>query len=146
MERALATLMSNLPGMAYRCRNEPEWTMEFVSDGVFALTGYPASDLVGNYHVSYAQLIDPRDRERVWEQVQEAVAAERPFQVSYRIQTASGEEKWVWEQGRARLRRAERRTGSGRFRHRYNRAEASRSRIGPRARRTSYPDGQHART
>lgn len=98
-QRAHATLLSNLPGMAYRCRNDRAWTMEFVSQGCYALTGYPAADLLENHKVSYADLIHAEDREKVWESVQSAVQAGRPFQLAYRIVTATGIEKWVWEQG-----------------------------------------------
>jgi PAS domain S-box-containing protein len=98
-ERELATLMSNLPGMVYRCANERNWTMKFVSAGARALTGYAAEDLLGNARVSYAELIHPDDRERIWEEVQRAVAAGRTFVLDYRIRTASGTERWVWERG-----------------------------------------------
>src|SRR5688500_13623778 len=61
-QRALATLMDNLPGMAYRCRNDPDWTMDFVSRGALDLTGYTSAQLVGNADVSYGQLIRVDDR------------------------------------------------------------------------------------
>jgi PAS domain S-box-containing protein len=99
-ERRLATLMSNLPGMAYRCRNDENWTMEFISRGCFELTGYWPSELLYNRMVAFGQLIQPEDRKYVWQTVQEALREKRPFQLLYRIVTANGIEKWVWEQGR----------------------------------------------
>ena len=99
-QRRLTTLMSNLPGMAYRCKNDPEWTMEFVSDGCQSLIGYRPQDLVGNALLSYNEMIYPEDRAMVRDTVQPAVKNKQPFELIYRIITANREEKWVWEQGR----------------------------------------------
>ena len=98
-QRALATLMGNLPGMAYRCRNDPPRTMEFVSEGCADLTGYLSSELVGNSQVTFADLIHPQDRQRVEEEIQAALQDHTAFQILYRIHTATGSERWVWEQG-----------------------------------------------
>jgi len=99
-QRALSTLMSNLPGMAYRCRSDGEWTMEFVSEGCLGLTGYRPAELIGNQRVSYGQLIHLDDRESAWNAVQIALQENTPFQITYRVTTAAGEERWAWEQGR----------------------------------------------
>ncbi len=98
-ERRLATLLSNLPGMAYRCGNDANWTMEFVSDGCEVLTGFKPADLLGNSSCSYNSLIHPDDRDRVWDEVQQAVRRRTPFRLTYRIRAADGREKWVSEQG-----------------------------------------------
>ena len=98
-ERTLSALMANLPGMAYRCRNDKFWTMEFVSDGCEGLTGYKPWELVGNIGRAYADIIAPEDREMVWQEVQEALGSRRRFELEYRIFDASGREKWVWERG-----------------------------------------------
>lgn len=98
--RSFATLLSNLPGIAYRCRNDADWTMEFISDGCLGLTGYWPSDLILNRTLSYAELILPEDRESVWDDVQQAVSKKMAFKLVYRIKTAEGDVKWVWEQGR----------------------------------------------
>ncbi|MBX7256562.1 MAG: PAS domain S-box protein [Candidatus Hydrogenedentes bacterium] len=98
-ERVLATLLGNLRGMVYRCKNDKLWTMDFVSEGALALTGYTSAEFRRRKEVSYANLIHPDDRERVWDAVQAALAERRPFEIEYRIITKDGTEKWVREQG-----------------------------------------------
>ena len=100
-DRTLVNLLRNLPGMAYRCRNDPEWTTEFVSDGCRDLLGLTPEEFIGGQRkVTYGSMIHADDRARVWETVQQALADRRPFRLRYRIFTAQGEEKRVWEQGR----------------------------------------------
>jgi len=98
-ERMLATLMSNLDGMVYRCRNDAEWTMEFVSDGCLDLTGYRPAELLHNKLISFEQVEHPEDRARVREEIVAALAEKRRFFVEYRIQCRNGDIKWVWERG-----------------------------------------------
>ncbi len=98
-ERSLETLMSNLPGMVYRCLNDEHWTMEFVSQGSLQLTGYMPEELVGNRTIAYGAIIHHEDKGVVWGNVQNALEEKKPYELSYRIVTAAGEEKWVWEQG-----------------------------------------------
>ncbi len=98
-QRSLAAFMDNMPGMAYRCRNDRDWTSDFVSTGATVLTGYaPEQFLAGD--VAFNNLIHPDDQERVWRETQQAVAERKPFQLEYRMHTADGTEKYVWEQGR----------------------------------------------
>jgi PAS domain S-box-containing protein len=101
--RELSTLMSNLPGMAYRCANNINWTMEFVSEGCFELTGYKPEELINDKVISYANLIHKDDRIGGYEEVQRALSNNEPFTLNYRILTADGKEKWVWEKGRGIL-------------------------------------------
>lgn len=97
--RAYQTLISNLPGMVYRCRNAPGWPMKFVSEGVIQLTGYTPDDFVVR-RKGFDELIHPDDRERIWREVQAAIQEKRPYTLTYRLRTASGEQKWAWGYGR----------------------------------------------
>jgi diguanylate cyclase (GGDEF)-like protein/PAS domain S-box-containing protein len=97
-ERRLSTLISSLPGAAYRCRNDEHWTMEFVSEGTRVLTGYAPEELTSG-RVSYGSLMHEEDRERVWRSTQDALRQRQPYTMEYRIRTAQGVEKWIWERG-----------------------------------------------
>jgi len=98
-QRQLSTLLSNLAGMAYSCANDADWTMQFVSEGCFNLTGYMPEELINNRCIAYASLINPADADLVQDAVKTALTNHCPFQITYRIQTKQGGEKWVWEQG-----------------------------------------------
>ena len=98
-ERRLSTLMANLPGMAYRCLNNEFWTMKFVSNGCFDLTGFPPDHLLENHRTNYAELIHPDDRQMVWDKIQSSLERRSQFNLTYRIHRADGKEKWVLEIG-----------------------------------------------
>ena len=96
----LTQTLANLPGMVFRCANDDDWTMEFLSEGCRDLLGYDSGDLIDNRVVSYASLIHPDDREKVQSQVQAALQRQDSYQIVYRIMPNGQPTKWVWEQGR----------------------------------------------
>ncbi len=100
-ERQMATIMDNLPGMAYRCLYDEHWTMKFISSGCRDLTGYAPRDLIDNQVVSWASLILAEDSVSVTQAVENAIGSAEPFSMEYRLRRADGEVIWVWERGRS---------------------------------------------
>lgn len=98
-ERRISILMGNLPGAAYRILMAEKWTLEFISEGCLELTGYEPEALTGREGILFADLIHPEDREHVRKSVTEAVAAGKRFEMTYRIRTADGAVRWIWERG-----------------------------------------------
>ena len=99
MSSGLTALMNNLPGMAYRYRVDGQYSLEFASEGCLRLTGYRPEQLTDGQGPSYADLIHLDERETILAALARALRGKKSFQATYRIRTASGEEKWVWEQG-----------------------------------------------
>lgn len=97
--RMLKTLLGNLDGMVYRCRDDGDWTMEFISEGCRRLTGYEAGDLLLNNRLSYESITHPDDRKRVRDEVNGGLALRQRFDSEYRIIHSSGDIRWVWERG-----------------------------------------------
>ena len=98
-ERSKAVLLSNLSGLAYRCRFDRDWSMEFVSEGCFNLTGYKNEAFIHNRDLSFNDIIKPEFREHLWEVWENAVKNHLVVCEEYKIVTADNQEKWVWEQG-----------------------------------------------
>lgn len=97
------TLGSSPIGVAYRRRNDPGQTTEFVSEGVQALTGYSAEDFTSG-RLRWTEVVHPDDADRNWQAVEQALREGRPFHLEYRIRLRDGSERWVWEQGHGILR------------------------------------------
>ncbi len=98
-EERFKTLVHNVPGTVYRCRNDADWSMHFISDEVEELVGYPASDFIDNAERSFTSVIHPDDREMVDAAVQEGVGKKRPYIIEYRVIHKDGSVKWVYEKG-----------------------------------------------
>lgn len=94
----LRTWFNFLPGMAYRCNNDHDWTMQIVSAGSLELTGYTPLEFLER-KVSYDSVILPEFQDKVWNVIQEAVVDRTPFTVEYKIRTKTGDVRWVWEKG-----------------------------------------------
>lgn len=99
LDRRLSRLLTNLPGVAYRCANDEHWTMEFLSEGSRDLTGYGPDELISNPTLSFTDLVRPDRRFSLREQVLQSLEQREHFELEYPIRTKSGEEKWVWERG-----------------------------------------------
>ncbi|TFI57771.1 EAL domain-containing protein [Sphingomonas parva] len=96
--RQLATLIGNLPGIVYRCGTAPPWALDFVSDGVLAITGHPAAEWMAG-RISWADIVHADDLPRLSDEIEAAVAARRPFCATYRIRHREGEWRWLMERG-----------------------------------------------
>lgn len=94
----VSRLVNNLPGMAYRCRWQGRWTMEWVSRGSARVSGHAPWALVDQ--VSWIDLIHPNDVGRVLVEIEEALRREEAFQIVYRIFTPNGSERWLMDDGR----------------------------------------------
>jgi PAS fold len=86
--------------MAYKCEIKPPWRMLEVTDGCGELTGYPRKDLEAK-RPAYEDLIYEDYREDVRKGVEKGIRTRTTFALTYPIRTASDEEKWVFEKGKA---------------------------------------------
>lgn len=94
-EAKLRSLISNIPGVAYRCMNTQGWPMVYISDAVFNITGYPASDFeLPNAKRLFSSLYYPDDVDTIYAQAQPPT-----FSMEYRIIRADGEVRWLFEHG-----------------------------------------------
>ncbi|MBN1414029.1 MAG: PAS domain S-box protein [Bacteroidales bacterium] len=99
-EEKYRTLIVNIPGVIYRCANDREWTMHYISNAIEDLTGYKPDDFINNHKRGFASIIHPDDRERVNDTITIGIENFQQYSIEYRIITHKNSIKWVTETGR----------------------------------------------
>lgn len=99
-EQQYRSLISNIPGVSFRCLLDRNWSMLFISDAVEKLTGYSADDFISR-RCSIADLYHPDDYQPTADQVVAAIEEGRNYTVEYRLFDREGHEHWIWESGSA---------------------------------------------
>lgn len=92
-------IIDSLPGFAYRCKFDSHWTMFYLSEGFEKVTGYSTYDVLQNQRISFNDIIMPKYRQYLFDHWEECLHLHIVFDAEYEILTATGEHKWVWEQG-----------------------------------------------
>ena len=94
-------LLSNMPSAVYRCDNDKDWTMQYISPSIAQISGYPPHEFVMSEVRTYESLIHPDDREFVNNSIKKSIDNNKDFNVEYRIIHRDGNIRWVNEIGRA---------------------------------------------
>ena len=92
-------LVRNIPGAVFRCLNDRTNIMEYMSDGIEALTGYPASDFVNNNVRTFISIVHPEDSERIIKTIKNGINEFKLYSIEYRLLHADGRIVWVYERG-----------------------------------------------
>jgi PAS domain S-box-containing protein len=100
-EAMLRSLVDSIPGALYRCACDGDWTMEWLSDEIEVITGYPASDFIDSAVRTFASVEHPDDHDYVAQSVMKSVATGQPFALEYRLVRPDGSVRWVLERGQA---------------------------------------------
>lgn len=100
-ERSKDVLLSNMPGIAYRCKIEDgKMVTEFLSDGCYELTGYRPENLIsGKGSIMYGDLILDKYKKFTENEWRTAILNNSQFRYEYEIKTITGNKKWVLEIG-----------------------------------------------
>lgn len=91
-------LIESLQGVVYRCKNNRDWTVEYIDKGCLDITGYNSKEFTDK-KTSFGKIILKEDSEHLWNTVQEALNEKKVFNVQYRIKSKNGTIKYVWEHG-----------------------------------------------
>ncbi len=98
-EERFRSLVAHIPGVVYRCVYDADRTMEFISDVIEEISGYPASDFLHNQVRTFLGLIEPQDLARVKQVVAKCLAQRQPYVLEYRIIRRDGSIRWVYDKG-----------------------------------------------
>lgn len=100
-EERYRSVVSNIPGAVYRLRADENWSAQFISEGIFALTGYHANAFLNpSTGFSLTTLIIEADLDETVRQIKECISRHETYECEFRIRHRDGMELWVACRGR----------------------------------------------
>jgi PAS domain S-box-containing protein len=96
-DRVYKTLIDNLPGFVYQCKNDEYWTIMFITKTCETITGYKPEELVNNQQANFEELIIGEYKELTRAKMEEALENKSRFDFRYPIKTKDNKVKWVRE-------------------------------------------------
>jgi PAS domain S-box-containing protein len=101
-QELLETLLSitgRVEGFLYRCRNDRDYSMLHISEGIERLCGYSAEEFIDSRMRAFSTVIFPDDLEAVYSAVDQSLATRQKWEIDYRLVHRSGKPIWVHEVG-----------------------------------------------
>ncbi|MEL6342979.1 MAG: ATP-binding protein [Myxococcota bacterium] len=96
--RELSDVIESIPGCVYRSSYDQHWSTLFVNEAFENLTGYSCKE-ARDQRLSIRQLVYFEDLPHYLKAIQDSIDADRPYDIRYRLQTCSGELKWIYDRG-----------------------------------------------
>ncbi len=98
-EERFHSLVASIPGAVYRCANDEHFTLQYISEGIAAITGYSPAEMMQTRN--FSGIIYPEDREMVRRTIDDALTRQEPYSCEYRIVDRDERIRWVLDQGQA---------------------------------------------
>lgn len=89
-----ASTIDNIQGVVYHCKNDEKWTMQYLSKGCYALTGYTSEELINNSKEYFGNLVLAKYRLKLMP------LSNAKYEHEYEIRTKNKEIKWVLDRGK----------------------------------------------
>lgn len=98
-DKQLSNLISNLPGFIYRCLNDEAYTMLYISNGCYKITGYIPQEFIQNQTLRFNDIILAEELPDIRAKWLMATEEKSHFEHAYKIRHADGSIRWLWERG-----------------------------------------------
>src|SRR3954454_1722847 len=95
-EDRFRSLVEDLPAVTYIADFVGTFKLTYVSPQIEQAFGYPPERWIDDPS-AWVDAVHPDDRDRIVGEAEACIAAELPFDFEYRLITADGRERWVWE-------------------------------------------------
>jgi len=92
-ERRYRLLAENFPGAVYTCKNNEYYTMLYLTDEIYKLTGYTKEEFLST-KISLVDIFHPDDKDYIFNEINDKVEQRLPYHLFYRILHKEG--YWVW--------------------------------------------------